>query len=131
MVQKYVLDEIADERLKVFVVWGPMLGEENREDTDRASTFLHDPRSTHFWTPLHAVAETFRGPAGLPEDELAWDTFHLFGPGAEWTEQLPRPLAVMHVEKSLPAEQRLNGIELRRQIAQLLGAGPDEAQAAD
>ena len=122
MVQKHVLDEIDDQRLSVYVVWGPMLGDEKQEDTSKASSFLHDARTSHFWTPSQVLAETFRAPAGLPEGEAAWDTFHLFSPDAEWGQQLPEPVAVMHVEKPLPDEQRFNGVALRERIRALLPA---------
>lgn len=120
--QKYILEEVSDPRLKVYMVWGPMLGEETAEDAVVATAFLHDQRSIHFWTPLHDVAKLFQGPAGLPADELAWDTFQLFSPTAEWGKTPPQPVYVMHVEKSLPKELRLNGNTLRGQIETLLSS---------
>ncbi len=132
MVQKYILDEVNDPRLKVYAVWGPMLGDEKAEDATTATAFLHDSRSTHFWTPFHAVAKLFQGPAGLPEDELAWDTFQLFSPAAEWGKTPPQPAYVMHVEKSLPKDQRLNGNKLRGQIEALLSTtGSASQQSSD
>jgi len=113
------LEEIEAEELKVYVVWGPMLGGETKGDAEWATTFLADPRVEHFWTDNHLLAELFQGPLGL-ENEPAWDTYLLFPPGSTWKEGVPEPSFFMHVGRSLPAERRLNGEELARQVRRLL-----------
>lgn len=122
MVQRYVFDEVDDPRLHALVVWGPMLGGEERSDALTATPFLDDARSTHLWTSEHDVAEAFRGPAGLPPEELAWDTFLLYAPGTTWSDEPPAPDLVMHYGKSLPEEQRLHGPTLRQAVERLLSA---------
>ncbi len=132
VVQRYVLDEIDDDRLETFVVWGPMLGEETAEDAPSGSVYLNDPRSTHFWTGEHTLVEMLQKPIGL-EDELAWDVFLVYAPGTEWGETPPVPDYYMHHGKSLPAERRLNGVKLHEQVRRLLeadaGAGSATASA--
>lgn len=125
MVRRHVFDELDNERLHAFVVWGPMLGEEERADTPDATRFLDDPRSTHFWTPAHGLADALAPLAGLPDGERAWDTFLLFAPGQSWGDEPPEPVLVHHVGKSLPDEQRLHGPTLRQEIQAMLAAnGP-------
>jgi len=121
VVQKYVLSAIPDDGLRVYVVWGPMLGEEKEDDAKRATTHLPDRRVTHFWTPGHAVAEAFEAPLGIPGTR-AWDTFLLYAPGARWGDTAPVPAYFMHVNKPLPAERRLNGDKLAEQTRALLKA---------
>ena len=117
--QRYVLDKIDDPNLKVYLVWGPMLGGEKEEDAREATALLPDPRAIHYWTGVHALAETLSAPAGL-KDERAWDTFLVFPPGSRWVDGPPRPAHVMHVGKrSLPPEQRLNGEKLFEQVNRL------------
>jgi hypothetical protein len=123
VVQRHVLDRIDDPRLRVYVVWGPMLEKETESEAREATVFVPDGRSTHFWTPLHALAEAMAAPAGLPAGERAWDTFQLFAPGASWGETPPAPAFVMHVGKPLAAELRLNGEVLRRATEKLLDGG--------
>jgi len=122
VVQRHVLDEIDDLRLRVYVVWGPMLEKETESEAREATTFLHDARATHFWTPVHTLAEMLAAPVGLPAGERAWDTYLLFAPGLRWDDAPPTPSYTMHVGKPLPANLRLNGDELRRQTERLLGA---------
>lgn len=127
MVQKYVLDEIDDEKLKVFVVWGPMQGYETREHAEEAPAFLPDPRAIHYWTDAQTCAEVFEELLGL-EDEPAWDTFVLFGAGARWQDRPPEPAYYMHVGKSLPKELRLDGRKLAEQVSRALAAAAPAAE---
>lgn len=121
MVQKYVLDTIPGDRLRVYVVWGPMLGEEKESDVKPATAHLPDSRVTHFWTPVHTLAQAMAAPVGL-KDEKAWDTSQLFAPDAHWGETPPVPAYVMHVGKSLPADRRFNGETLAQKVRDLLAA---------
>lgn len=119
MVQTYLLETIPDDRLRVYVVWGPMLGEEKAEDAKLATAYIPDPRATHFWTPAHVLAEAMKGPLGLAENR-AWDTYQVFTPDAHWGETPPTPVYFMHVGKSLPDDLRLNGETLARKVRELL-----------
>lgn len=122
MVQRYILNRIDDPKLRVYVVWGPMLGGEKEEDAREATALLPDPRTAHYWTGEHALAEALRSTAGLKE-ELAWDTFLLFPPGGRWGDLPPPPAYVMHVGKrALPPDRRLNGEKLFEQVKKLLAA---------
>lgn len=117
--QRYVLDRVQDPNLKVYLVWGPMLGGEKEEDAREATALVPDARAIHFWTAVHSLAEALRAPAGLKE-ELAWDTFLLFPRGMKWEDVPPSPAYVMHVGKRLPPERRLNGEKMLEQVKQLL-----------
>jgi len=64
VVQRYVLDKVKDPNLKVYVVWGPMLGGEKEEDAREATALVPDARAIHFWTAAHSLAEALRAPAG-------------------------------------------------------------------
>jgi hypothetical protein len=118
VVQRYVLDRVDDPKLRIHVIWGPMLGGETEADAREAAVLMPDPRVSHYWTGAHTLAEALRAPAGLKE-ELAWDTFLLFSRGARWEDAPPSPAYVMHVGKRLPPEQRLNGEKLLEQVNRL------------
>ena len=121
MVQRYILDRIDDPKLRIHVVWGPMLGGETEADARGATSLVPDPRASHYWTGAHTLAEALRAPAGLQE-ELAWDTFLLFPRGVKWGQEPPVPAYVMHVGKKLPPERRLNGEKLAEQVNRLRAA---------
>ena len=132
VVQRYVFDQVDDPRLHGFLVWGPMLDDDDRADALRASRFMDDPRSSHFWTDDDLLAARFSAAAGLPDGELAWDTFLLFAPGQVWQDGgPPQPALAMHVGKSLPAEQRLHGPTLQRQVRDLLDGAAQRAGSGD
>lgn len=133
MVQRYVLDAIDHPGLRLYVVWGPMLGDESREDAGPATAYLRGERVTHFWTGSHELAEALGPVLGLPEGERAWDTFLLYGPGAGWeeSEAPPAPAFVMHVGRSLPPERRMNGEVLAREARRLLEAGGAEGEGVE
>lgn len=117
---KYLLQQLESDELAVFTVWGPMLGEEVRADADAATVALPDPRVEHFWTGEHTLAEALAGPLGLAPGELAWDVYLVYAPGTRWGDEPPVPDTVMHVDKSLPDEQRLNGEKLFDRAAELI-----------
>lgn len=129
VVQRYLMDALDDRRLAAYVVWGPMLGEEERADAEKATVFLADPRSRHFWTDRHDLAEALAPVVGLPAGEPAWDVFLLYPAGVRWPPGAapPAPELVLHIERSLPAEQWFNGEVLRRAVeAALAAAGSEE-----
>jgi hypothetical protein len=121
VVRRHVLQQIPGDRLAVYVVWGPMLGDEIEADAKPATRNLPDPRVTNFWTPTHALATALEQPLGL-HDTRAWDTFLLFAPGTRWGEAPPPPDFYMHVNKPLPPERRLNGDKLAEEVRKLLAA---------
>ena len=125
VVQRYVLDKIADDRIRIYVVWGPMLGGETAEDAETAPFYLNDQRSSHFWTDQHTLAEMLEEPLGL-EDEPAWDVFLVFEPGVQWGDAPPTPDFFMHHGRSLPEEQRLNGFKLHDQVVRMLASFAEE-----
>lgn len=121
VVQRYVLDKIADDRLRVYVVWGPYKERETEADARFATPFVPDPRTTHFWTASAAPGDLFNEPLkplGLGPLS-AWDSFLLFAPEARWSDVAPAPAHFMnrHVEG-----KPLNGSALFEQVRSLLAA---------
>jgi hypothetical protein len=122
--EHYVLDTIKDDRVRVYVVWGPMLGDEREENARHATGRLPDPRVTHFWTPDNAVAKLFAAPIQLPKGYLAWDTYQLFDPGVKWNAAVPAPTRFMQMNKPLPDDLLFDGEKLARWVRDDLAAQP-------
>lgn len=131
LVERYVMERLDDPRLATYVVWGPMQGEEERADAEKAAVFLADPRARHYWTDRHDLANALAPIVGLPAGEPAWDVFLLYPAGRRWPagEPPPAPDLVLHVGRSLPDEQRFNGEALRRAVEAALAAASAEAPA--
>ncbi|HEX7182274.1 MAG TPA: hypothetical protein VF756_10550 [Thermoanaerobaculia bacterium] len=126
VIEKYVLDPSREDDLRVYVVWGPMLGGENEENARAATSRMPDPRVSHFWTVAPTVAAQFGRAIALPERELGWDTFQLFAPGATWGESVPAPVSFMHINKPLPEELALNGEKLADWVRGVRQAAPHQ-----
>jgi hypothetical protein len=126
--QRYVLDKIPDERLRVYVVWGPYKEREKEEDARMAAAFVPDPRATHFWTETPAPGNLFNNPLkplGLGPLS-AWDSFLLFEPDTRWEEAVPAPAHFMHRDVE---GRTLNGDRLFEQVRGLLAAAENKTRA--
>jgi hypothetical protein len=120
VVEKYVLDAIHDDSLRVYVVWGPMQGDEHRDDAAPATVFLADPRAAHFWTDGQEVAALFARAGKLPAGDRAWESLELFAPGATWGDALPAPVHVWRIDRPEPGDFALNGPHVAQQVCAAL-----------
>lgn len=119
LLEHYILDQVPDQRLRFYVVWGPMLGDETEEAAAKATGHLSDDRVVHFWTSSPSIAKKLAVPLGLQEP--AWDVFLLFPPGSRWTDPAPAPVDFMHQRKDLlPADRMLDAGKLRDLVLGLL-----------
>lgn len=118
-----MLEGIADDDLRVFVVWEPILRPDNERAARRATTMLDDPRVTHFWTMTRDVGTSFETPIGL-KGEPAWDVYLLYPRGTRWEEAPPPPDFYMHQMRGrLPEDRVLDGRRLAAETRRLLAAG--------
>lgn len=122
MLQRYLVEQIADPKMAIYLVWGPMQGNESESDARQATRVIGGPRVSHFWTPKHTIAEAYMAPLGLENDiEPAWDTYMLFPAGATWGETVPVPAYFMVEEKALlPAELTFNAVTFTTELKKLL-----------
>lgn len=83
-----ILDEVPDERLRMYVVWEPMLSGDNRALAERMSRKAGDPRlARHFWDPQQLSGKAWQRTLELPG--VAWDVYFVYGPDARWDENAP------------------------------------------
>jgi len=116
LVQRYVLEQIDDPRLRVFVVWLPLSEEDTSQTARRAAGDLSDPRVRHFWVGDTEIAQAFAATLGI-KNEPAWDVFLVYGPGAVWKAGPPPvPRYTAHRSSELPAEFRYNAVKLAAAI---------------
>jgi hypothetical protein len=120
VVQRYVLNKIKDKRLRVYVVWLPIRGQDNEETARQVLSYVVDPRARHFWVNDLFLAESYKGPLGL-QKEVAWDVYLLFPAGTLWRSPVPVPSKVMQLDREeMPQETSLNGFKLAEDIQNLL-----------
>lgn len=124
VVQRYIANEISDDRLRIYVVWEPLRDNDSQKAAEAVTGKLIDPRARHFWINDLAVSDSFKKSLGLAE-QTAWDVYLVFPPGAEWGATPPPPAVFMHLDREeLPADRSLNGIKLAEEIRQLLSPPP-------
>lgn len=119
MVQESVLDKVNSDNVRVYVVWTPVLREDNRTAARQSISYITDGRATHFWDEDKSLGRTFGELVELPRQRgLAWDIYFVFDVEAEWTDSPPKPAEWMH---QLALDERLlNGDKLRKSIEKLL-----------
>ena len=120
MVQQEILEAVADERLKVYVVWTPVLQEDNRQAAAEAMRLVADNRAEHFWDADKSLGFSLGNVVKLPrERKLAWDVYFAFDAKATWDDLPPEPAAWMHQLGN--DERKLSGEALRTSVEGLLG----------
>lgn len=121
LVQRHVLDGMASDRIRAYVVWEPVAEGDNRDVAQAATRLVTDPRASHYWTDGLELAEAFKAPLDL-EKSVAWSVLLVYPPGASWTAPVPTPASYMHSLNELPPDRKFDGLLLRREIWELLRA---------
>ncbi len=129
VLERHLMRRIDDSRLRVYVVWGPMLGDETREAARKATSRLTDPRAIHLWDPDTGLNLRVAQALGQEPEGPAWDVFILLPPGAEWRNGPPPGADYMHLWRGYPEERRLDADALAEKVRALLATAPP-AEAA-
>jgi hypothetical protein len=103
--------------LRVYVVWTPMSGGEERHVPDATPT-SSDRRSRHYWD-----GENYLGLAYQERFDLqgpAWDVFFLFERDATWEGgEVPKPSYWMHQLRGVTQAPRLDASIFAAEAARL------------
>ena len=119
MVQQDILEAVADENMKVYVVWTPVLQEDNRQAAAEMMRLIPDSRAVHFWDEDKSLGFLLGTTVTLPRGrDLAWDVYFAFDATAKWGDVPPQPANWMH---QLGLDERtLDGDTLRAAVVKLL-----------
>lgn len=119
MVREKILQTLKSDKIKVYVVWTPVLREDERARVADATAFIEDDRVSHFWDGDKSLGLSFGEIVTLPRGrKLAWDVYFAFDTEAEWKEDLPTPQDWMH---QLGTDERLlDGDKLHGSVKALL-----------
>src|SRR5580693_5366819 len=107
--------------LRVYVVWVPILPDDDAKAAARAAQRFTDPRVTHYWDQGRALGDALGDGLALPSREAgrahgaAWDVYMVFGRGARWGQA---PSFWMHQLDDVPVTTapRLEGAVLRARL---------------
>jgi hypothetical protein len=129
LIRRYLLDRLADERLRVYVVWVATLDGDTEAAARTASLNLTDPRVVQFFSPDLAVSKAFQAPLAFKEP-LVREVALVYGADQAWGEGIPAPRLLMHRSRLMPEAQRLNAAKLADALKDLLAPAPAPAKPA-
>ena len=97
-----LLAEFPNARLRVHVVWEPVIKSDITAPLTKVLGLLDDQRVTQYWDPHRVVSDDvvrtananparYRLEEPLPPDFTAWDVVAVFGGDARWEAELPVP----------------------------------------
>jgi hypothetical protein len=90
-----VLGRLDAAAVRAYVVWVPMSRGMER-DVPTATKEVWDPRARHYWDGDGQLIASYRDVLG-GFDEPVWDTYLLYGKGAQWHgDRPPTPAYWMH-----------------------------------
>ena len=98
-----LLEKIPEERIRVQVVWEPVLPTDVVAPFDSVLGLIDDRRVSQYWDPqlvvssdivraVNANPTSYRLEEPLPADFVAWDAVAVFGPSQLWERDLPVPV---------------------------------------
>lgn len=107
--------------LRAYVVWVPILPDDDAAAAARAAQRFTDPRVIHYWDEGRALGDALGETLALPSREAgrahgaAWDVYLVYGRGARWGEA---PSSWMQQLDGLPVTRapKLNGDALRARL---------------
>ncbi len=78
-----ILDDVSDDRLKMYIVWEPMLSGDSKELAYKMSRKEDDPRMVYqSWDGQQLTGKLWQAKMDL--SGVAWDVYFLYGPDAVW-----------------------------------------------
>ncbi len=85
------------DKVRVYVIWQPMLPTDWVRPTTGALARLSDPRAAQFWDRDHALAKQMGRDARPPQPEpecclkkdILWDLAAIYPKGVTWSDRLP------------------------------------------
>ena len=83
------MQEIQGKRVRVFVVWEPVLPTDFFPPSSASMKRIADSRAAQFWDKGRLVSKAMGEHDG---DSIVWDHIAIYPPGARWNWPAPKPL---------------------------------------
>lgn len=98
-----VLAEFSDAPIHLLVVWEPVIATDIAAPVSSVLELVSDVRAAQFWDPDRTLSRNivravnldprrYGFEEALPEDYIVWDVVAVFGPDAQWSDELPVPI---------------------------------------
>lgn len=122
-----VLASLPAPDLQVFVVWQPILREDDHDAANRNARVFDDPRMVHMWDGANIQGVLWNRKLGLPERQLAWDVFIVLPRGATWDGDLPPTPVYWSHQLEMMLGIKYDAAALRQAIKDALETQPARA----
>ena len=80
-----LLDEQREGKIRVFVIWEPVLPTDLAAPSTMTLKRINDSRAAQYWDKEHLVSKS------IGEDDLVWDYVAVYPPGKLWEKGPPEP----------------------------------------
>ena len=94
-----ILSKESGARIKVLILWAPILGMDSKRAAQQAAAYLRDPRAEHFWDLWNFGRQHYNKQLQYPEDASAWNIFILYKSHLAWRQGGPEPTVWMQGHK--------------------------------
>ena len=98
-----ILEQYPGGRLRVILVWEPVVSTDIAPPTTHALRRLSDPRASQLWDRELSLSRSMRG----ADDEVVWDYVAAFPAEVRWQDDLPAPAF-----ESSPVVSAIEGLQL-------------------
>ncbi len=121
-----LLGEIVDERLKMYIIWEPMLSGDSKELADKVSKEVNDPRMVfQAWDENRVNGKLWTSVMHKADDRWladgpAWDVYFLYKANEKWDEDKPTNPGYWQHQGAGTAELKLNYSKLKSKIEEFL-----------
>jgi len=79
----------SDDRLRVYIIWQPILRSDDRASAERRSREFADDRLTCFWDGNLLTGRLWQRILGT--QDVAWDVYRVYRADADWEKAPTRP----------------------------------------
>lgn len=124
VVQRQLLNTIGqDAPVRAFVIWTPILADDQEAAACAATALVPDTRAAHFWDGGRAASAAFHQTLGLPDDIPAWDVYLVYGSGVRWTagDTPPNPAYWQH-QLTVNIAPCLHGPTLAAELSEVMSS---------
>ncbi len=83
-----LLDEQRDPRVRVFVIWEPVLPTDLGAPSTRTLARVSDLRASQYWDKEHLVSQAL---GEKDSSSVVWDYVAVYAPGKQWSQAPPEP----------------------------------------
>lgn len=105
-----LLNEQHDPRIRVFVIWEPVLPTDLGAPSTRTLARLSDLRASQYWDKEHLVSQSL---GEKERSSVVWDYVAVYAPGKLWDQVPPEP-----AYSSVPVVRAIDGT--RQAVQRLL-----------